>query len=190
MPQAAFLDVLLQRRLFAGVPRDVRHRHRRSDRRDGDQARAGGISGPVGQHAVAPRGPRIRSVTPGDEGPGGRLPADPTTAAVTEQTLALITEAAAQFSDLELMTILRFWGELLVSVENGEYWRRRAPSSKAAQCPLGFNQPHHHHDGRDPAGDGRGILTATLWPPWSVPGPPLRLKRVARNASQRPAERL
>jgi hypothetical protein len=72
------------------------------------------------------------------------------TAAVIERTLALMGDAAARRSDLELMTILRFWGEVLVSVEYGEFWRRMHSAFDAARTPSRFYQPHHAHDGRDP----------------------------------------
>lgn len=72
------------------------------------------------------------------------------TTAVIERTFALIGSAAERMSDLELMTILRFWGEVLVSVEYGEYWRRMEALFAAARTTSRFYHPHHHHDGRDP----------------------------------------
>lgn len=74
----------------------------------------------------------------------------PVTAAVIERTLALMGDAAARRSDLELMTILRFWGEVLVSVEYGEFWRRMRAGFERAQTASRFYHPHQHHDGRDP----------------------------------------
>ncbi|MGW2584918.1 hypothetical protein ACWCYZ_26935 [Streptomyces virginiae] len=45
-----------------------------------------------------------------------------------EDTFALIADAGAhEHSDLRLLTILRFWGEILVSVEYGRLWERMAP---------------------------------------------------------------
>jgi hypothetical protein len=72
------------------------------------------------------------------------------TAAVVEGTLALVADAGARGSDLELMTILRFWGEVLVAVEYGEFWRRMRAGFDAARTPSRFYRPHHDHDGRDP----------------------------------------
>lgn len=72
------------------------------------------------------------------------------TAAVIEETLALILEAAAAQSDVQLLTILRFWGEVLVSVEYGEFWRRMAERFDSAGVASRFYHPHHHHDGREP----------------------------------------
>jgi hypothetical protein len=74
----------------------------------------------------------------------------PVTAAVLEGTLALMADAGARGGDLEVMTILRFWGEVLVSVEYGEFWRRMRSGFDAAGTASRFYQPHHDHDGRDP----------------------------------------
>ena len=72
------------------------------------------------------------------------------TKAVIERSFALLAEATQGDSDLELMTIIRFWGEVLVSVEYGEYWRRMDAQFGAAGTASRFYHPHHHHDGRDP----------------------------------------
>lgn len=72
------------------------------------------------------------------------------TKAVIERSFALVAEATEGDSDLELMTIIRFWGEVLVSVEYGEYWRRMDAQFGAAGAVSRFYHPHHHHDGRDP----------------------------------------
>jgi hypothetical protein len=74
----------------------------------------------------------------------------PATLAAIERTFGLIGEAAAASRDLELMTILRFWGEVLVSVEYGEYWRRMEAEFQAKGTASRFYHPHYHHDGRDP----------------------------------------
>ena len=67
-----------------------------------------------------------------------------------ERSFALIAEATERETDLELMTIIRFWGEVLVSVEYGEFWRRMEAQFAAAGAVSRFYHPHHHHDGRDP----------------------------------------
>ena len=41
----------------------------------------------------------------------------PVTTSVVEETLTLTLDAAAAASDLRVLTVLRFWGEVLVSVE-------------------------------------------------------------------------
>lgn len=74
----------------------------------------------------------------------------PVTRAVIEHSFALIAEATERETDLELMTIIRFWGEVLVSVEYGEFWRRMEGQFAAADALSRFYHPHHHHDGRDP----------------------------------------
>jgi len=72
------------------------------------------------------------------------------TAAVIEETLALMLDGAAQHGDVAVLTILRFWGEVLVSVEYGEFWRRMGGCFEAAGVASRFYHPHHHHDGREP----------------------------------------
>jgi len=72
------------------------------------------------------------------------------TTAVIEETLALMFDAARSCSDLRILTILRFWGEVLVSVEYGEFWGRMDPLFAAAGVTSRFYRPHHHHDGREP----------------------------------------
>jgi hypothetical protein len=80
------------------------------------------------------------------------LAARPTaaTAGVVQDTLALMLDAAAAGDDIEVLTILRFWGEVVVSVEYGELWRRMEPAFAAAAARSRFYHPHHHHDGREP----------------------------------------
>ena len=72
------------------------------------------------------------------------------TAGVLEETLALVLDAAATPGDAAVLTVLRFWGEVLVSVEYGELWRRMGPAIEAAGASSRFYHPHHHHDGREP----------------------------------------
>jgi hypothetical protein len=95
------------------------------------------------------------------------LAARPTavTQAVIEGSFALLAQAAQHDSDLELMTIIRFWGEVLVSVEYGEFWRRMETQFAAAGTVSRFYHPHHHHDGRDPlatAGDDSATHSGRL----------------------------
>ena len=80
------------------------------------------------------------------------LTARPTaaTSAAVEETLALMLDAASSADDVEVLTILRFWGEVVVSVEYGEFWPRMAGSFLAAGTDSRFYAPHHHHDGREP----------------------------------------
>ncbi len=87
------------------------------------------------------------------------------TQAVIERSFTLIAEATQRDSDLELMTIIRFWGEVLVSVEYGEFWRRMEAQFAAVNAVSRFHHPHHHHDGRDPlatAGDDSATHSGRL----------------------------
>lgn len=72
------------------------------------------------------------------------------TATVIEETLRLMLDAASAPGDAAVLMILRFWGEVLVSVEYGEFWRRMAREFEAAGVGSRFYHPHHHHDGCEP----------------------------------------
>jgi len=72
------------------------------------------------------------------------------TASVVQETLSLMLDCAAAPGDGAVLTVLRFWGEVLVSVEYGEFWRRMKPEFEAAGVASRFYHPHHHHDGREP----------------------------------------
>lgn len=87
------------------------------------------------------------------------------TASVAQETLTLMLDAAAAPGDAAVLTILRFWGEVLVSVEYGEFWRRMEPEFDAAGLASRFYHPHHHHDGREPlaaAADGSATHSGRL----------------------------
>lgn len=73
------------------------------------------------------------------------------TTSVVQETLALMLDAAAAPGDTAVLTILRFWGEVLVSVEYGEFWRRMERELAAAGVTSRFYHPHHQHDGREPS---------------------------------------
>jgi len=54
-----------------------------------------------------------------------------------------------KFCDIKILSMLRFWGEILVSVEYGQFWKR----IKKQLAPIGDNKsrfyyPHYNHDGR------------------------------------------
>ena len=72
------------------------------------------------------------------------------TASVVEETLALMLDAAAAARDVGVLTILRFWGEVLVSVEYGQFWRRMDGQFRAAGSASSFYRPHLQHDGCEP----------------------------------------
>ncbi len=73
-------------------------------------------------------------------------PTSATTRAITD-TFTLISNAASgDCADARLLTILRFWGEVLVSVEYGELWRRMEP--RLGKNESVFYYPHYIHDAK------------------------------------------
>jgi hypothetical protein len=74
----------------------------------------------------------------------------PVTAGVIAETLELMLDAAAADGDVRVLTLLRFWGEVLVSVEYGEFWRRMEGPFRAWGVASRFYRPHHQHDGCEP----------------------------------------
>lgn len=81
----------------------------------------------------------------------------------TEQTItdtvSLITASGrGEYADVGLLTILRFWGEVLVSIEYGELWRRmRHALTSGDENRSRFYYPHHVHDAKK-----RSLATASL----------------------------
>jgi hypothetical protein len=73
----------------------------------------------------------------------------PTTSSILTDTLHLMSDAAHDASDLRILTIVRFWGEVVVSVEYGEYWKRMAAQFDAAGVRSRFYFTHYSHDGRE-----------------------------------------
>jgi len=65
-------------------------------------------------------------------------------------TLELIADAGAHDNaDLRLLTLLRFWGEVLVSVEYGRLWERMGPVlTRDGGNRSRFYYPHHVHDAK------------------------------------------
>lgn len=74
----------------------------------------------------------------------------PATKRAVEATFDLIADAGAHDdSDLRLLTILRFWGEILVSVEYGRLWTRMEPRmARDGENRSRFYYPHHLHDAK------------------------------------------
>jgi hypothetical protein len=72
----------------------------------------------------------------------------PATSDTIVKTLELIADAGRHGnSDLRLLTILRFWGEVLVSVEYGQLWPRMEPLlTRDGWNGSRFYYPHHIHD--------------------------------------------
>lgn len=72
-----------------------------------------------------------------------------TTSEIIKSTKELIADAVASESDHKILTILRFWGEVLVSVEYGELWSRIASIlGTNAENKSRFYYPHFCHDHR------------------------------------------
>lgn len=83
------------------------------------------------------------------------------TTAVIEETLSLISVAAAELCDVKLLTILRFWGEVLVSVEYSEFWKRMSKQlSNSGDNQSRFYYPHYCHDARESL-DKASLLSST-----------------------------
>lgn len=76
---------------------------------------------------------------------------EPATVDTITKTLTLISDAGAmpEIADALLLTVLRFWGEVLVSVEYGALWPRMEPrlTSNGENRSL-FYYPHHVHDAK------------------------------------------
>ncbi|GAA2409853.1 hypothetical protein GCM10010420_43100 [Streptomyces glaucosporus] len=69
---------------------------------------------------------------------------------VLDETFELIADAGRHDdADLRLLTILRFWGEVLVSVEYGRLWERMEPLlTQNGENRSRFYYPHHVHDAK------------------------------------------
>ncbi|MFM5940511.1 MAG: hypothetical protein ACKOQ2_37415 [Dolichospermum sp.] len=71
------------------------------------------------------------------------------TSLTIESTKELIRNAVVSESDHKILTILRFWSEVLVSVEYGEFWRRISLIlGTDAENKSRFYYPHFCHDHR------------------------------------------
>lgn len=67
-----------------------------------------------------------------------------------DATFGLIADAGTrEDADLRVLTILRFWGEILVSVEYGRLWERMEPLlTEDGENVSRFYYPHHSHDAK------------------------------------------
>jgi hypothetical protein len=65
-------------------------------------------------------------------------------------TFELVADAGRHDdADLRLLTVLRFWGEVLVSVEYGRFWERMEPLlTRDGENRSSFYYPHHIHDAK------------------------------------------
>jgi hypothetical protein len=61
-----------------------------------------------------------------------------------------LVHAGAELCDIKLLTVLRFWGEILISVEYGEFWKRMSKQlSISGDNQSRFYYPHYCHDARE-----------------------------------------
>lgn len=72
----------------------------------------------------------------------------PATASVILETLELMSDAVSAEDDIGVLTILRFWGEVLVAVEYGQFLPRMQATFESSQSR--FYYPHFSHDGCEP----------------------------------------
>lgn len=77
-------------------------------------------------------------------------PTEATTRTIADSLRLIADTAAGAHADAGLLTILRFWGEVLVSTEYGELWRRMAPllAAGGGAGRSSFYHPHHVHDAK------------------------------------------
>jgi hypothetical protein len=70
------------------------------------------------------------------------------TTRVIRETLLMVHKAGTEeAAELKVLTILRFWGEVLVAFEYQEYWKRLAKHFTASGPNRShFYQPHFEHD--------------------------------------------
>jgi len=85
------------------------------------------------------------------------------TKGVIDDTFDLIADAGGRDdADLGLLTILRFWGEVLVSVEYGRLWERMRPLlTRDGVNRSRFYYPHHVHDAKAHSLAAVSLLSAT-----------------------------
>jgi hypothetical protein len=90
-------------------------------------------------------------------------PPTPATEETITATIRLIAGAGrAPDADLRLLTLLRFWGEVLVSVEYGRLWPRMAPRlTRDGENRSRFYYPHHVHDAKAHPLADTSLLSAT-----------------------------
>ncbi|GAA2245481.1 MULTISPECIES: hypothetical protein [Streptomyces] len=81
-----------------------------------------------------------------------------------EDAFALIADAGSHAdADLRLLTFLRFWGEVLVSVEYEHLWRRMEPvlAGEDGRNRSRFYYPHYVHDAKAHPLTTVSLLSAT-----------------------------
>lgn len=74
----------------------------------------------------------------------------PATTSTLIETFELMGEAAAAGDDIGVLGMLRFWGEVVVAVEYGHFWKAIAPHFSTPTRPSRFYEAHYTHDGCEP----------------------------------------
>jgi hypothetical protein len=69
------------------------------------------------------------------------------TLATIGETLELMADATTDDSGVRVLAMLRFWGEVVVSVEYGVFWSAMKPWFDAADRASSFYFEHYSHDG-------------------------------------------
>ena len=69
------------------------------------------------------------------------------TLATIGETLELMADATIDESGVRVLAMLRFWGEVVVSVEYGVFWSAMQPWFDAADRASSFYFEHYSHDG-------------------------------------------
>jgi hypothetical protein len=92
----------------------------------------------------------------------GSRPSQPTLHAINS-IMELISDAGShEHADACLLTILRFWGEVLVSAEYGVFWPRMAPLlSEGGKIRSVFYYPHYVHDAKATSLAATSLLSST-----------------------------
>jgi len=61
-----------------------------------------------------------------------------------------MAEAATEGSDVGVLAMLRFWGEVVVAVEYGQFWKPLERHFAALGRRSRFYHEHYSHDGCEP----------------------------------------
>lgn len=87
----------------------------------------------------------------------------PVTIKAINEIMALISDAGGQpYADACLLTVLRFWGEVLVSEEYGLFWPRMAARlSGGGKIRSVFYYPHYIHDRKANSLSSTSLLSST-----------------------------
>ena len=89
-------------------------------------------------------------------------PSETTVRAINSIMELISVAAGGDHADARLLTILRFWGEVLVSEEYGLFWPRMAARlSDGGKIRSVFYYPHHIHDAKASSLASTSLLSST-----------------------------